>query len=486
MSLLLEESQQPLSIEAEQAVLGRLIVDGNSTYRVNDKLKPSHFYRKGHEEIYSVILDLNKEGINADLVAVSERLKDKGLLDKVGGRLYITDLALSCGTSANLEYYAERIIQLATARSLVRFCTITASKALESSSEDVPELLAEAARVLSEIESVNTSDDPRPVSAIVPGVYEDLVNQYDSKQLPGLPSGFPAVDDFLNGFQPGDLVTLAARPAMGKTSLALQIGQHLGASDFIALAFSLEMNAKKLVRRMISADSGIEGDALARGTLQDDDWTLLTEVVAELGHSNLYICDATEATVADISSKAKRLKARLGKLDMLIVDYIQLMKGSSQYQKGDPNRTQEVSSITRGLKLLAMLLNVPILALSQLSRAVEMRQNKRPMLSDLRESGSIEQDSDVVMFIYRDDYYNPYTSNKGDAEIIIAKNRNGRIGTAVLRFDAARTRFLNKEAVKIESNSNTRSNRHQEIRHSRNDTRRHFSTGSREREAAAG
>lgn len=440
----LDEKLPPCAVDAEQTVLASLLICPDFNYRVTDILKPGHFYRKAHGEIYSTMLEMLADGIPIDLVTTSEKLRDKGMLDKVGGRQYIVDLAMSHVSAHGIEYMADKIIQAAKARELINICSDTIYKVYDCNPEEMNELLASAEKSIGQIGVSHLKDKPRPLSTIVPEVYKDLLDQYDSKQLPGIPSGFPALDELTNGFQPGDLITLAARPAMGKTSLALQIAKYVASIGYIPVFFSLEMDKKKLVRRMISADSGIDGVSLARGALQDDDWTALTEVVAELGESKLHISDNSSATVAEISAKANRLKAELKGLHLIVIDYVQLMKGISRRGNSDPNRTQEVSEITRGLKLLAQFLEVPILALSQLSRAVEMRQNKRPMLSDLRESGSIEQDSDLVLFIYRDDYYNQYSDKRGDAEIIVAKNRNGPTGTAEVRFDAARTRFTNK------------------------------------------
>lgn len=440
----IEEQLPPCSIDAEQSVLASLLIRPDFNYRVTDILKPEHFYRARHGLIYSTMLEMIAEGIPIDFATTAEKLHDKGALEKAGGRQYLVDLGLSIASAEGIEYMADKIIQSAKARDLIKICSQTISQVYDCNPEEMNDLLANAEKSIGQIGVSHLKDTPRALSTIVPEVYKDLMDQYESKQLPGIPSGFHALDELTNGFQPGDLITLAARPAMGKTSLALQIAEYVASLGYVAAFFSLEMDKKKLVRRMLSAKSGIDGVSLARGTLEDDDWTALTEAVAELSESKLHISDNSSATVAEVSVKSNRLKAELKGLHLLVIDYVQLMKGMARRGNSDPNRTQEVSEITRGLKLLAQFLEVPIIALSQLSRAVEMRQNKRPMLSDLRESGSIEQDSDLVVFIYRDDYYNQYSDKRGDAEIIVAKNRNGPIGTAEVRFDAARTRFANK------------------------------------------
>lgn len=443
------EQVLPSSVDAEQSVLGILMSKPDESYRVTDVLKPEHFYGPKETMVYQAILDLLADNVGIDMITVSQKLKEKGLLDKVGGRLFISDLALGVASGTGLEYLADQIVQTAKARNLIKFCMTTINRVYECDPEEIPTLLATAERSINEIGACHLHNEPRSLSAIIPSVYETLEKRYEERRtggssLPGIPCGFGEIDEFIGGLQPGNLIICAARPSMGKTAFVLQLADFIAKIGRVPVVFSLEMDSEQLTRRLISVNSGIKATVLTNGDLDDDDWNCFHEVIVELGQSNLFIDDSNAATVSDISAKANRLKAKLGKLDLIVIDYIQLMQGASKRQKSDPNRTQEISEITRGLKLLAKFLSVPVVALSQLSRAVEMRQNKRPMMSDLRESGSIEQDADIVMFIYRDEYYNPQSSRRGEAEIIIAKNRNGEIGTVDLLWDAARTRFQSK------------------------------------------
>lgn len=435
------ERLPPQSLEAEQAVLGALLVSGDGVSRVVDVLEPEYFYRKAHQIVYASMLDLYDKNEPIDIVTVSQCLKDEGKLELVGGRQYITDLSTSVATTANLEYYAKLVQEKALMRSLIRAGTEIVGTCYEETEADVA--LDKAEHLIFTLAQKRNMQSLTHIKHIVETSFQQIEARYENRDaLSGVPSGFYDLDAMTSGFQKNDLVIIAARPSMGKTAFVLNIAQAAAVENNTPVAiFSLEMSKESLVQRMLCADARIDANRLRTGHLHTNDWTQLAMAMGRLGEAPVFIDDSAMMNVLEIRAKCRRLKAETKGLGMVIIDYIQLLQGR---KGGTDNRVQEVSEISRGLKTLARELETPVIALSQLSRAVEARQNKRPMLSDLRESGSIEQDADLVMFIYRDEYYNPESEKRGEAEIIIAKQRNGPVGTVDLLYQGSITRFLNK------------------------------------------
>lgn len=434
------ERLPPQSMEAEQAVLGALLVSSEAITKVLDFLTPDCFYRKAHQVIYAALLDLFDRREPLDIVALSQYLKDANKLDLVGGRQYLADLAMSIATTANVEYYAHVVHDKSLLRNLIKVGTEIVQSSYEEPDADAA--VDKAEHLVFGLAQRKNLQQLTPIADIVGDSFAKIEERYANRDsLAGHPSGFYDLDTMTNGFQPSDLIIVAARPSMGKTAFCTGIAQHIAIEKKIPVAiFSLEMSKEQLVQRMLCAEAEIDAARLRTGHLQNNDWTKLSMAMGRLGEAPLYIDDSAIVTALDIRAKARRLKAERKELGMIIIDYIQLMQG----RKVTDNRVQEISEISRGLKQLARELEVPVIALSQLSRAVEARQSKRPMLSDLRESGAIEQDADLVMFIYRDEYYNPDTDKRGEAEIIIAKHRNGPTGTVDLLFQSTITRFRNK------------------------------------------
>lgn len=434
------ERLPPQSLEAEQAVLGALLVSGDGISRVVDILDPEYFYRKAHQVVYAAMLDLYEDNEPIDIVTVSQFLKDEDKLDQVGGKQYITDLSLSVATTANLEYYGKVVQEKALLRQLIKAGTEIVGSCYEET--DAESALDKAEHMIFTLAQKREMQQLVHVKNIVEESFARIEQRYENRDaLAGTPSGFYDLDAMTSGFQPSDLVILAARPSMGKTAFVLNIAQHAAVEENVPVAiFSLEMSKESLVMRMLCAEAQIDANRLRTGHMHTTDWTKLAAAMGRLGEAPIYIDDSALLNSLEIRAKCRRLKAENQGLGMVIIDYIQLMHGRKQTD----NRVQEVSEISRSLKTLAREIDVPVIALSQLSRAVEARQNKRPMLSDLRESGSIEQDADLVMFIYRDEYYNPESEQRGEAEIIVAKQRNGPTGTVELLFQNSITRFLNK------------------------------------------
>lgn len=436
------ERLPPQSIEAEQAILGSLLINPETISKVVDVLDPEQFYRKAHQVIYAAIVDLYSNNEPIDIVTVSQFLKDKGSLDGVGGRQYLTDLAMSIATTANAEYYAKTVGEKALLRNLIKAGTEIVQSCYEDNDADL--VVDKAEQMIFGIAQRRNLTALTHIRDIVNESFARIEKRYENRDsLSGIPSGFYDLDEMTSGFQKSDLVIVAARPSMGKTAFILNIAQHCAVEAKAPVAlFSLEMSKEQLVQRLLCAEARIDANKMRTGFLQSSDWQALASAMGRLGEAPLFIDDSAAVTALDVRAKARRLKAEMkGNLGMVMIDYIQLMQGRASK---DGNRVQEISEISRSLKQLARELDCPVIALSQLSRAVEARQNKRPMLSDLRESGAIEQDADIVMFIYRDEYYNPESDKRGEAEIIIAKQRNGPVGTVELLYQASITRFLNK------------------------------------------
>jgi replicative DNA helicase len=434
------ERLPPQAVDAEQAVLGALLIAGDGISRIVDIVEPEYFYRKSHQVVFAAMLDLFDRNEPIDIVTVSQYLKDEGKLENVGGRQYIADLAMSVATTANLEYYGRIVYEKALLRNLIKAGTEIVSSCYEETDADIA--IDKAEHLIFNLAQRRNLQQLVHIKNIVEESFARIEQRYENRDtLSGVPTGFYDLDAMTSGFQPSDLIIVAARPSMGKTAFVLNVAQHVAVEHKVPVAvFSLEMSKEQLVQRMLCSQAEIDANRLRTGLLHNNDWTKLARAMGHLGEAPVFIDDSAVVTALEIRAKCRRLKAEYKALGLIIIDYIQLMQGRKQTD----NRVQEVSEISRSLKTLARELNVPVIALSQLSRAVEARQNKRPMLSDLRESGSIEQDADIVMFIYRDEYYNPDTEHRGEAEIIIAKQRNGPTGTVDLLYQSSITRFLNK------------------------------------------
>lgn len=430
----------PHNIEAEQAVLGALLLAPDSFATVAEILKPSDFYGEGHREIYQTLQELAESGRPIDLVTLTEALKQKDLLDKVGGASYLASLAGAVPTAANVAHYAQIVAEKGLLRSLIAVCTQLVARAYDEG-VDSERLFDEAERMIMELSLRRQSRSFRSLKELLVSTLEQIERMYLNKGAAiGLSTGFEALDRMTLGMQPSDLILLAARPSMGKTSLALNIARNVAMSGVPVAIFSLEMSGDQVVQRLLCAEALIDQHRLRTGRLTEDDWARLVQAATRLSEAPIFIDDTPAISLLELRSKARRLKIEQG-IGFLVIDYLQLM----QLGRRAENRVQEISEISRFLKSLARELEIPVLALSQLSRAVEQRMDKIPMLSDLRESGSLEQDSDVVLFIYRDEYYNPDSEKKGIADIIIAKQRNGPTGTVELAFLKEFTKFANLE-----------------------------------------
>lgn len=435
---MLSDRVLPQNVEAEQAVLGAVLRDSEAMITAMERLTHEDFYRPIHQRIFEAMIDLANEEEPIDLITLTSKLKDKGQLEELGGVTYLSELASAVPTAANIDYYAAIVEEKSILRRLIRAATGIVSSGF-ASADDVSMLLSDAEQRIFEISQRRSANGFISIRDVLMDVFEKIEFLYSHKGgTSGIPSGFPDLDKMTAGFQRSDLIIVAARPSVGKTAFALNIAQNVGvrAKETVAI-FSLEMGASQLVQRMICAEANVDASRLRTGHLESEDWEKLTMAIGSLSESQIYIDDSAAITVADIRAKCRRLKQEHG-LGMILIDYLQLIAGRG---KGD-SRQQEVSEISRTLKQIARELNVPVIALSQLSRGVEQRQDKRPMLSDLRESGSIEQDADIVAFLYRDDYYDKESEKKNIIEIIIAKQRNGPVGTVELAFMKNYNKFV--------------------------------------------
>lgn len=440
MSDLLTDRVPPHNHEAEQSVIGAIFLDPQALITASEILIPEDFYRIAHQKIFQTMLDLSDQGKAIDVVTVTEELSVKKELEDVGGLSYLTELANAVPTAANVSYYAKIVEEKSILRRLIR----TATKIVEDSftrEDEVEELLSEAEKKVMEVANRKNAGDFKHVKDVLVQTYDNIEQLQNRKgDVTGIPTGFTDLDRMTAGFQRNDLIIVAARPSVGKTAFALNIAQNVAvkARENVAI-FSLEMGAEQLVMRMLCAEGNIDAQVLRTGALTAEDWSKLTIAMGTLSNSGIYIDDTPGLRVSEIRAKCRRLAQEKG-LGMIVIDYLQLIQGSG---KRGENRQQEVSEISRSLKALARELKVPVIALSQLSRGVEQRQDKRPMMSDIRESGSIEQDADIVAFLYRDDYYDKESENKNMIEIIIAKQRNGPTGTVTLAFKKEFNKFLN-------------------------------------------
>ncbi|WP_028543656.1 replicative DNA helicase [Paenibacillus taiwanensis] len=432
----------PQSTDAEAAVLGAILLQSEALITAMERVQAVDFYLPAHQFIYEAMIELGEEGQPIDMITLTAKLQVKKQLDDVGGVSYLAKLANSVPTAANVDYYAQIIEEKSMIRRLINTATQIVSEGY-AGDDDVGALLSDAERRILEISNRRSSSGFIAIKDVLMEVFEKVENLHENKGgTTGIPSGFTDLDKMTAGFQRSDLIIVAARPSVGKTAFALNIAQNVGvrAKETVAI-FSLEMSAAQLVQRMICAESNVDATRLRTGHLEDDDWEKLTMSIASLSEAQIYIDDTPGVTVADIRAKCRRLKKERG-LGMILIDYLQLIHGRG---KAGENRQQEVSEISRTLKQIARELEVPVIALSQLSRGVEQRQDKRPMMSDLRESGSIEQDADIVAFLYRDDYYDKESEKKNIIEIIIAKQRNGPVGTVELVFLKNFNKFVSYE-----------------------------------------
>jgi replicative DNA helicase len=431
----------PQNIEAEQAVLGAIFLQPSSLTLASELLIPEDFYRASHQKIYNAMLELSDKGEPVDLVTVTSVLANANLLEEIGGVSYLSDLADSVPTAANIEYYGKIVEEKSILRRLIRTATGIAQDGY-SREDEVEVLLNEAEKTIMEVAQRKNAGAFQNIKDVLVQTYDNIELLHENKgDVTGIPTGFIELDKMTAGFQRNDLIIVAARPSVGKTAFALNIAQNVATkTDENVAIFSLEMGADQLVMRMLCAEGNIDAQRLRTGSLTPEDWGKLTMAMGSLSDSGIYIDDTPGIRVSEIRAKCRRLKQEAG-LGMVLIDYLQLIQGSGR----SDNRQQEVSEISRTLKELARELKIPVIALSQLSRGVEQRQDKRPMMSDIRESGSIEQDADIVAFLYRDDYYDKESENKNIIEIIIAKQRNGPVGTVSLAFVKEYNKFVNLE-----------------------------------------
>ncbi|WP_136604639.1 replicative DNA helicase [Paenibacillus dokdonensis] len=434
----------PNSLASECAVLGSILIEPE-VYEQAEALTPEAFYHEPHKSIFRRMQDLADDGQPIDLVTLTTRLQDRGELESIGGVTYLSKLAHSVPKTKNIESYVAEVHSKFVTREFIQssYAGIQAAAA----GENIQNLVTSAQQVATTLsDRTAPKKDFKRINDVLVEVIETTENKsevFKTGKVSGIPTGYKDLDSIFGGLQNSDLIIVAARPSVGKTAFALNIAQNVAVSISEPVAvFSLEMSAAQLVTRMVSAEGNLEASKLRMGDMGTEDWTKMADAAGILGETNIQIDDSPGITVHDIRAKCRRLKQQEG-LGLIVIDYLQLIAGSSK--RGSENRQQEVSEISRTLKTLARELDVPVIALSQLSRGVEQRQDKRPMMSDLRESGSIEQDADIVAFLYRDDYYDQETDKKNIIEIIIAKQRNGPVGTVELVFLKQFNKFVNYE-----------------------------------------
>ncbi len=435
----------PHSVEAEQSVLGGLLLDNGAWDRAGDLLRAGDFYRYEHKAIYAAIGALVNASKPADVITVFEQLQSFGKAEECGGLAYLNALAQSVPSAANLRRYAEIVRERAILRKLIEASDEIATNAFNPQGRAVSQILDEAEGRIFKIgeEGSRTKQGFQSMQDLAVALIDRVTELHENgaEEVTGVRTGFIDMDRMTAGLQPGDLIVLAARPSMGKTAFALNMAEHVAVQEGLpVVVFSMEMGASQLALRMVGSLGRIDQQRLRTGALRDDEWGRLSEAVERISKTNLYIDETPALNSAELRARSRRQARQCGKLGLIVVDYLQLMSGSSSNEE---NRATEIGEISRGLKALAKELQCPVLALSQLNRSVESRNDKRPMMSDLRESGAIEQDADVIMFIYRDDYYNKDSKEPGVAEIIIGKQRNGPVGMVRLTFLKPLTRFDN-------------------------------------------
>ena len=433
----------PNNVEAEKAVIGAMMLDSDAIMVCSEILTAGEFYRQQYGIIFDALVEMYRDGIGADLVTIQNKLREKEVTPELYSVEYLGELLASVPTSANVKFYAEIVHEKAVLRRLIKV-TEQVTRECYMDSQPLEDILEDTEKSVFDVIQQRGGSEFEPIRDVVLRTLDSIEKAAKQKgNITGLETGFRDLDAKTAGLQKSDLILIAARPAMGKTAFVLNIAEYvaLHSNSTIAL-FSLEMSKEQLVKRMLAMNSMVDSQKIRTGDLEDDDWDKLVGSVRKIGNSNLVIDDTSGITASELRSKCRKLKIEQG-LDLVIIDYLQLMTGAGK-RKSD-SRQQEISDISRSLKVMARELDVPVIALSQLSRAVESRPDKRPMLSDLRESGAIEQDADIVMFIYRDEYYNPDSEKKGVAEVIVAKQRSGPTGPVELAWLSQYTKFGNLE-----------------------------------------
>ena len=433
----------PHNVEAERAVIGAMMLNADAIMVCSELLTSDEFYQQQYGIIFDALVEMYKDGVGADLVTLQNKLREKEVTPELYSVEYLGELLASVPTSANVKFYAEIVHEKAVLRRLIRVSE-QVTKDCYMDSQPLEDILEDTEKSVFDVMQQRGGSEFEPIRDVVLRTLDSIEKAAKQKgNITGLETGFRDLDAKTAGLQKSDLILIAARPAMGKTAFVLNIAEYvaLHSNSTIAL-FSLEMSKEQLVKRMLAMNSMVDSQKIRTGDLEDDDWDKLVGSVRKIGNSNLVIDDTSGITASELRSKCRKLKIEQG-LDLVIIDYLQLMTGAGK-RKSD-SRQQEISDISRSLKVMARELNVPVIALSQLSRAVESRPDKRPMLSDLRESGAIEQDADIVMFIYRDEYYNPDSEKKGVAEVIVAKQRSGPTGPVELAWLSQYTKFGNLE-----------------------------------------
>ena len=430
----------PHSVESEQSILGSILLDKDAIITVAETITPTDFYKDAHRIIYESMMALNNKNEPIDMVTLTDELRKRGYLDDIGGVTYLTSLSTIVPTTSNVKYYAEIVKEKSVLRQLIKASNDIINLGY-GSGENAEDVLDFAEKKIFDISQERTSDDFKPINQVLMDTYDMIESIYSNKSdVTGVTTGFKDLNKKINGPQRTDLILVAARPAMGKTAFALNLVQNAAIKGNASVAvFSLEMSKEQLAQRMIAAQSNVELKKMKTGTLNDADWPRIISAMAVMSDAKIFIDDTPGIKINELRSKCRKLKMEQG-LDLVMIDYLQLMESDSKNE----SRQQEISKISRSLKILAKELDCPVVALSQLSRAPEQRADHRPVLSDLRESGAIEQDADIVMFLYRDEYYHSDSEKKDLAEIIIAKNRHGETGSVELVWMGSIQRFGDK------------------------------------------
>jgi replicative DNA helicase len=435
------EKLPPQNVEAEQSILGAILIDNEALPKALEVIDPDDFYKQSHRKIFQAMIELFEKSEPIDLITLTDHMKRQDELDAVGGVAYLSSLVNMVPTAANIKYHSKIVREKGLLRNLLRSATEIASRVYEDNLE-AEELVDYAERSIFDISDKRIKASFVTLKEVIKGSFEMIEHLYDKKEtVTGVPSGFKDLDNLTTGFQKGDLIVVGGRPSMGKTAFALNVAQHVGLESREPVAiFSLEMAKEQLAFRMLCSEAMVNSSSIRKGFIQKEDWHKLTAGASRLTGAPIFIDDSSGITVLELRAKARRLKREHG-LSLVIVDYLQLMRSRGSFER----REQEISDISRSLKALAKELSVPVIAVSQLNRSVEQRRPPTPILADLRESGAIEQDADVILFLYRDEVYNKDNpANKGEAEIIIAKQRNGPTGIVKLAFNSSCTRFLSR------------------------------------------
>ena len=430
----------PHSVESEQSILGSILLDKDAIITVTETIKPDDFYKEAHKIIYECMITLSNKGEPIDLITLTEELRKQGHLNDIGGISYITSLSTIVPTTSNVKYYADIVKEKSVLRKLIKASNEIINLGYSGATK-IEDVLEQAEKSIFDISQEKTSDDFKSINLVLMDAYDMIEKLYTNKSdVTGITTGFKDLNKKINGLQRTDLILIAARPAMGKTAFSLNLVQNAALKGDASVAvFSLEMSKEQLVQRMLSSQSSVELKKIKPGTLNDNDWPRIIDAMAVLSDAKIHIDDTPGIKISELRSKCRKLKIEKG-LDLVLIDYLQLMEGEGNNE----SRQEEISKISRSLKILAKELNCPVVALAQLSRAPEHRADHRPMLSDLRESGAIEQDADIVMFLYRDEYYHADSESKNIGEVIIAKNRHGETGSVELVWLGEVQRFGDK------------------------------------------